>query len=243
MNSPHASTPTSSPQPPSSSSVSIIVPTLNEERVLGPTLERARQPGVREIIVVDGGSTDATRAIAAPLADVVVSARCGRAAQMNGGAEQAIGDILLFLHADTLVPDGFAAAVIAACARPRVIGGRFDVNLEPSSLLIRLTGELMNRRSRLTRIATGDQAIFIRRDVFARLGGYADIPLMEDIDLTRRMKRAGRIACLRERVTTSARRWQKNGIVRTILTMWMLRVLYFFGASPARLRRLYGDLR
>jgi rSAM/selenodomain-associated transferase 2 len=223
--------------------VSVIVPTLNEESVLGATLRQARQPGVYEIIVVDGGSTDATRAIAADFADRVLSAPQGRAAQMNAGAAHASSDILLFLHADTLVPEHFAQAVIDACTRPGVVGGRFDVDLQPSSPLLWLTGELMNRRSRLTGTATGDQAIFIRREVFEQLGGYADIPLMEDIDLSRRMKRAGQIACLHERVITSARRWQKNGVVRTILTMWMLRALYFFGASPARLRRVYRNTR
>jgi hypothetical protein len=115
--------------------------------------------------------------------------------------------------------------------------------LEPSSPLIRLTAHLINRRSRLTRISTGDQAIFIRRAVFEQLGGYADIPLMEDIDLSRRMKHAGRIACLRQQVTTSARRWQKDGVVRTILLMWSLRALYFFGVSPARLQRVYRNAR
>ena len=223
--------------------VSVIVPTLNEERVIAATLQRARQPGVHEIIVVDCGSTDTTRAVAQPMADCVLSAPRGRAAQMNAGAARARGDILLFLHADTLVPEGFAHAVTGACVRAGVIGGRFDVTLEPSTLLLRLTGELMNWRSRLTRIATGDQAIFIRRDVFERLGGYSDIPLMEDIDLSRRMKRAGTIACLRARVTTSARRWRKNGVVRTILLMWSLRVLYFFGVSPRRLQRLYANSR
>ena len=223
--------------------VSVIIPTLNEEAVLAPTLERARQAGVREIIVVDGGSNDATTAVAARRADLVLSAVRGRTAQMNAGAARARGDILLFLHADTLVPHGFAQAVIGACSDTAVIGGRFDVTLEPSSPLIRLTGELINRRSRLTRISTGDQAIFIRRDVFERLGGYADIPLMEDIDLSRRMKRAGRIACLRQRVTTSARRWQKDGVVRTILVMWSLRALYFCGVSPVRLQRLYANTR
>jgi rSAM/selenodomain-associated transferase 2 len=209
--------------------ISVVVPTLNEEAVLAETLRCARQPGIHEIIVVDGGSVDATPAIAARHADVVHSAPRGRAAQMNAGAAHPCGEIQLFLHSDTLVPHGFARAVIAACREPGVIGGRFDVNLEPASPLIRLTGALMNRRSRLTAISSGDQAIFIRREVFEHLGGYADIPLMEDIELSRRMKRAGRIACLHERVTTSARRWQTNGVVRTILLMWTLRVLYFFG--------------
>ncbi len=223
--------------------VSVIVPTLNEEGALAATLKRARQPGVHEIIVADGGSTDATRAIAVPLADLVLAAPRGRAAQMNAGAARATGDVLLFLHADTWLPDGFAEAVTVACAQNGVVGGRFDVELSPSSFLLWLTGALINRRSRLTRIATGDQAIFVRREVFDRLGGYPEIPLMEDIELTRRMKRAGRVACLRDRVTTSARRWQQHGVVRTILLMWTLRALYFFGASPARLHRIYYGSR
>lgn len=223
--------------------VSVVIPTLNEEGALAATLGRARQPGVQEIIVVDGGSGDATPAIAARYADAVLNARRSRAAQMNAGAAHARGDVLLFLHADTLVPEGFAQAVCAACNEPEVIGGRFDVDLLPSTPLLRLTAALINRRSRLTRISTGDQAIFIRREVFDQLGGYADIPLMEDVDLSRRMKRTGRIACLRQRVTTSARRWQKDGVLRTILLMWSLRALYFCGVSPARLQRAYLDTR
>jgi rSAM/selenodomain-associated transferase 2 len=223
--------------------ISVVVPTLNEAAVLAATLGRARQPGVREILVVDGGSVDTTLVVAARYADAVLSAPRGRAAQMNAGAAHARGDVLLFLHADTLVPHGFARAVIAACSHPDVIGGRFDVELQPSTPLIQLTGALINRRSRLTRISTGDQAIFIRRETFQRLGGYADIPLMEDVDLSRRMKGAGRIACLRERVTASARRWQKDGVVRTILLMWSLRALYFVGVSPARLQRFYANTR
>ena len=226
-----------------SMTISIIIPTLNEEAVLAATLDRVRQPGICEILVVDGGSTDSTSAVAAGYADRVLSAPRGRATQMNAGAVHAGGDILLFLHADTLVPDGFASAVITACSQAGVIGGRFDVELRPSTPLIRLTGALINQRSRLTRISTGDQAIFIRHAIFDRIGGYADIPLMEDIDLSRRMKRAGRIACLRQRVTTSARRWQKDGVVRTILLMWSLRALYFVGVSPARLHRLYANTR
>lgn len=223
--------------------ISVIVPTLNEAGGIAETLRRARQPGVREVIVVDGGSTDHTRALAQELADVVGSAPRGRARQMNAGAQRAAGEILLFLHADTLVPAGFATAVTAACRRPGVVGGRFDVQLSPSSPLLRLTANLINRRSRLSRIATGDQAIFVRREVFERLGGYADIPLMEDVELSRRLKRAGHIACLRQRVTTSARRWQTHGVINTILLMWTLRALYWLGVSPARLRRLYDETR
>jgi len=223
--------------------VSVIVPTLNEAAVVATTLAQARQPGVHEVIVVDGGSTDATRTVADPLADVVLSAPRGRAAQMNAGAARATGDILLFLHADTTVPPGFAQVVITACGHPGVVGGRFDVRLEPATPLLRLTAALMNWRSRLTRIATGDQAIFIRRDAFEELGGYAALPLMEDIDLSRRMKRLGRVACLRERVSTSARRWQRDGVVRTILLMWSLRLRYALGVAPDRLQARYRDAR
>ncbi len=223
--------------------LSVIVPTLNEAAVVATTLAHARQPGVHEIIVVDGGSTDVTRALAGPLADVVISAPRGRAAQMNAGAARATGELLLFLHADTIVPPGFAQVVIAACKRAGVVGGRFDVRLEPPTPMLRLTAVLMNWRSRLTGIATGDQTIFIRRDAFEQLGGYATMPLMEDIDLSRRMKRLGRIACLREHVTTSARRWQRDGIVRTILLMWSLRLRYALGATPERLQIRYRDTR
>jgi rSAM/selenodomain-associated transferase 2 len=223
--------------------LSVIVPVLNEELTLAATLRRARQPGVHEIIVVDGGSTDATVSVAAKLADVVLTAPRGRASQMNTGAARASGDILVFLHADTLVPDAFARAIEGACGTPGTIGGRFDVRLEPSSPLLWLTGTLINLRSRLSRICSGDQTIFVRRDVFERLGGYAAIPLMEDIDLSRRMKRAGRIACLRQAVTTSSRRWRGNGVLRTILLMWTLRLLFFCGVSPQTLKRVYGEAR
>jgi len=223
--------------------VSVIIPALNEEGRIAETLRRARQAGADEIIVVDGGSADGTRRSARPLADAVVSAPRGRAVQMNAGASCATGDILLFLHADTLLPAGAVEAVRWACRSPAIIGGRFDVELAPSTPLLRLTALLMNWRSRISRIATGDQGIFVRRAIFERLGGYADLPLMEDIDLSRRLKRSGRLACLPQRVTTSARRWQTHGVIKTILLMWTLRALYWLGVAPVRLRRLYDDAR
>ncbi len=223
--------------------LSVIVPALNEAPVLSDTLQHARQAGVLELVVVDGGSEDATRAIAAELADVVIDAERGRASQMNAGAARARGDVFLFLHADTRVPPGYAQAIQQALEDPRVLGGRFDLHLEPTSPLLWLTAELINLRSRLSRMATGDQGIFVRREVFERLGGYAKIPLMEDLDLSRRMKRAGRIACLRQRLTTSSRRWRKDGVIRTILLMWTLRFLYFCGVSPVTLKRVYANTR
>lgn len=223
--------------------LSVIIPALNEAPVLGDTLRHARQAGVLELVVVDGGSEDATRTIAAELADVVIDAERGRASQMNAGAARARGDVLLFLHADTRVPAGYAQAIQHALEDPAVLGGRFDLHLEPSSPLLWLTAELINLRSRLSRMATGDQGIFLRRDVFERLGGYANIPLMEDLDLSRRMKRDGSIACLRQRLTTSSRRWRKDGVIRTILLMWTLRFLYFCGVSPATLKRVYANTR
>lgn len=228
-------------QPPRS--LSIIIPTLNEEHQLAATVASARAPAVVEIIVADGGSSDATVACARSLVGDVVTGPCGRAAQMNAGARLARGDVLLFLHADTRLPPAFDAAILLALADPRRVGGRFDVHLMPSSFLLWLTGELMNIRSRMSGIATGDQAIFVRREIFARMGGFSNIPLMEDIAFSRTLKRYGLIACLRERVVTSSRRWRRDGVVRTVLLMWSLRLLYFCGVSPHRLHRWYADTR
>ena len=220
--------------------LSVIVPTLNEAANLEDVLRAVRRPGV-ELLVVDGGSTDGTAAAARRCADAVLLAERGRALQMNAGAAAARGDVLLFLHADTKLPGDFPEPVAAALEDPRVVGGRFDVRLDASGLVYAVIGRLMNLRSRWTGVATGDQAIFVRREVFRRIGGYAEIPLMEDIEFSRRLKRVGRLACLRSTVTTSARRWQRHGAARTILLMWALRLLYYCGVSPHRLRRAYPD--
>jgi len=221
--------------------ISIVIPALNE----APNLERllpdlgARFPGA-EIVVVDGGSTDATAATAArsPRLRLVASPR-GRARQMNAGARAARGDVLLFLHADTLLPDGALAAVEDAVGDPGIVAGRFDVRFDNPRPVFRTVAWFMNQRSRWSGISTGDQAIFVRREVFEALGGYSDLPLMEDVDFCRRLKRRGRLAALRPRVTTSARKWEREGAVRTILLMWAFRFLYMIGVQPARLHRWY----
>jgi rSAM/selenodomain-associated transferase 2 len=222
--------------------LSIIVPTLNEESAVGRTLAALRigAPDA-EIVVVDGGSRDASVACARTLADLVLDAPRGRARQMNAGARAAQGNVLAFVHADTLVPPSFAHDVGSALSDPMVVGGRFDLELDDPAFVYRLIGALISARSRLTRMGTGDQALFVRREVFERLGGYRDIEICEDLDFARRLKRAGRVACVRNRVVTSARRWQQHGVVRTVLTMWAIRVAFLCGVPPARLKRHYAD--
>jgi rSAM/selenodomain-associated transferase 2 len=223
--------------------ISVVVPALDEEGQIAACLASARGAAVGEILVVDGGSRDATAAVARRAGATVLHAARGRATQMNAGAASASGDILLFLHADTRLPPGFDALVVAALCDPAVVGGRFDVCLVPGTPLLQLIGALMNLRSRLSRIATGDQALFVRRAAFAALGGFESIPLMEDVAFSAALKRAGRIACLRAKVETSSRRWQRDGPLRTVLLMWWLRFLYFCGVPPERLHRHYADTR
>lgn len=221
--------------------LSIIVPALDEaagiEAALA-SLAPLRRRGI-ELIIVDGGSTDGTPARARPLADRVIAAPRGRAHQMNAGAAAAQGDVLLFLHADTRLPADADRLIALALERGRN-WGRFDVAIEGRHRLLPLVARLMNLRSRLTGIATGDQAIFVRRGAFAACGGFPPIPLMEDIALSRALKRGGRPACLRQCVYTSGRRWDGRGFWRTVILMWRLRVAYFFGADPARLAQRYG---
>jgi rSAM/selenodomain-associated transferase 2 len=191
-------------------------------------------------VVVDGGSRDGTIETARRVPDVtaLVSAR-GRAVQMNAGARVAHGRVLLFLHADTWLPDGALAALDDALADPAVVGGRFDVRFDSPRPVLSMIAFFMNLRSRWSGISTGDQAIFVRRDVFDGLGGFAAIPLMEDVELTKRLKRRGRVVALRARVTTAARKWQREGALRTMALMWALRFLYLCGVTPARLHRWY----
>jgi rSAM/selenodomain-associated transferase 2 len=222
-------------------SVSIVIPALDEaERIEAhfTALAWLRQRG-GEIIVVDGGSSDGTAEKACGFADCVLDAPRGRAIQMNAGAGVARGEILLFLHADTQLPPE-ADRLVAEAIQQGATWGRFDVRIEGDHPMLRIVARTMNWRSRLTGIATGDQAIFVRRDVFEEVGGFPDIPLMEDIALSRALRRLARPVCLPTSVTTSGRRWEERGVVRTILTMWRLRLAYFLGADPQRLAAAYG---
>lgn len=221
--------------------LSIVIPTLDEGPRLRAQLQALapwRAEGV-ELVVVDGGSRDGSTESLADLADLVLQAPRGRASQMNAGAARARGQWLLFLHVDTQLP-GPAWPLLQRCLDPRVVWGRFDVRIDSPRTVLRGVGTLMNWRSRLTGVATGDQALFVRRSCFEALGGYADLALMEDIELCGRLRRLARPLCLRLQVLTSARRWERHGVWRTIVLMWRLRAAYFWGADPNRLARLYG---
>jgi len=221
--------------------LSIIIPTLNEAEGIVATLESVRELRRRghEVIVVDGGSTDGTTDLAEGLADRVLAAGAGRAGQMNAGARAASGDVLLFLHADSRLPDEADRLVLQCLADGAPAWGRFDVRIAGSHPLLRVVETMMNLRSRLTRICTGDQGIFVRREAFDAVGGYPSQELMEDIAISARLRRVCAPLCLRERCLTSARRWESHGVLRTIVLMWWLRLRYALGAEPARLARDY----
>lgn len=219
--------------------ISIIIPALNEARHIGETLRHLQPLRDRghEVIVVDGGSDDQTVALATPLADTVLDSPPGRAGQMAAGAAAARHPVLWFLHADTLVPDGADRAILDTLQQRG--WGRFDVVLSGNHPMLRIVERLINLRSRLSGIATGDQGIFIRRELYQRIGGMPLQPLMEDVELSRRLRRTARPACLRQRLVTSSRRWEQRGILRTILLMWWLRGAYALGVSPQRLAGWY----
>jgi len=221
--------------------ISIIMPVLNEAGSLPATLRSAqalRAQGA-ELIVVDGGSDDETLPLCHGLADQVLQSPRGRARQMNTGACAASGEILLFVHADTTLPANALARVAEHLSSRRHAWGRFDVDIAGRAALLPVIARLMNLRSRWTGIATGDQAIFVRRDVFEAIGGYPDQPLMEDIELSRRLLRRSRPACVAARATTSGRRWEQRGVWTTIALMWRLRLLYWLGVPAERLASAY----
>jgi rSAM/selenodomain-associated transferase 2 len=221
--------------------ISIVIPVLNERETLNrhlPWLQPLRGEE-HEIVLVDGGSMDGGPDDVTDLVDQSITASPGRASQMNAGAAVARGDILWFLHIDTVVPENAAELILQALLPPDAVWGRFDVRLSGKERVFRRIESMINRRSRWSGIATGDQGIFVLRQVFEELGGYPDIPLMEDVALSRALRRRARPCCLWERVITSSRRWERNGVLRTVVLMWWLRLLYRLGVSPQRLHRLY----
>ena len=228
--------------------IAIVLPVLDEQDRLATVL-RALVP-LRErgacVVVADGGSSDASVDIARPLADLVIAAPRGRARQMNAGAHAALNataaEALIFLHADTQLPAD-ADRLVAHALRAGAAWGRFDVRITGRSPALGLIARTMNWRSRLTGIATGDQAIFVSRAAWRELGGYAELPLMEDIEFSQRAKRLSRPACIATPVSTSGRRWDEHGVLHTVLLMWRLRVAYWLGADPAALARRYHDVR
>lgn len=222
---------------------SIIIPVLNEAGATSAFLSHLqglRQAG-HEVIVVDGGSVDGTRERLRPNIDRLLETCAGRARQMNAGAKVANGEVLVFLHADTLLPDTAVQDIEKALTTTSKQWGHFAVRLSGRHPIFRLIEWMMNRRSCITGIATGDQAMFIRRGAFDLAGGFDDIPIMEDIAMSKKLKTYGRPACLRTRVRTSSRRWEQHGIVRTVCLMWSLRLRYWMGASPHALVRHYDQ--
>ena len=221
-------------------SLSIIIPVYNEEDEIYPCLRRLqslRKLGA-EVIVVDGGSSDKTISLAKPLADQVIDSDKGRALQMNAGASKASHDWLLFLHADTQLPEGLPDLMLAWNFAPAV-WGFFGVKVRNAPPLLRIVELFMNRRSYMSGISTGDQCQFVQRKVFEKIGGFAQLPIMEDIEISKRLKRVSRPLFVRAKVTTSGRKWQREGIVKTVLLMWRLRLAYFFGVSPSVLEKRY----
>jgi len=224
-----------------STKISIIIPALNEAEALAqhlPSLQSYRERG-HEIILVDGGSHDRTLAVARPLVDRFIQTVKGRAHQMNEGADVAKNDILLFLHADTALPDLADNLILQALASDQHLWGRFNVSLSSEKFIFKVVSAAINLRSAISGIATGDQAIFVKKPIFEDVGLFDRIPLMEDVALSKKLLKVGRPCCLKETVRTSSRRWEKNGVWKTIFLMWRLRLAYFFGARPEKLVEQY----
>jgi rSAM/selenodomain-associated transferase 2 len=221
--------------------ISIVIPVLNEAVHLSAKLQALQVLRERcQLIVVDGGSDDSSSTLAEPMVDKLIMSSRGRARQMNAGAAQADAEILLFLHADTRLPEQAIHWIVQALAQG-CQWGRFDVAFDSPKPVFKLIAFMMNQRSRLTGMATGDQALFMTRAAFTAVGGFPEIALMEDIAISKQLKKLGKPACIKAKVVTAARRWQQNGIGKTILLMWQLRLGYFLGADPDDLaERYYG---
>ncbi|MBM2838076.1 MAG: glycosyl transferase family 2 [Deltaproteobacteria bacterium] len=222
--------------------ISVVIPVLNEEKVIERNLRDLNKNLITETIVSDGGSNDDTVVIASRFAKVVHS-NPGRGAQMNFGAKAATCDILLFLHADTILPDQWRDRILSSMADEGVVGGAFSLSIDSDRLSHRIIAATANLRSRLTKLPYGDQGIFVKRSVFEKIGGFKDIPIMEDVDLMRRLKKSGKVIILDDKVKTLARRWEKEGVVYSTLRNWLLLTLFYMGVTPERLYKLYRAVR
>ena len=221
-------------------SIAVIVITLNEAATIFPCLQRVREAAGVQVLVADGGSTDATRTLARQAGATVVTANRGRGSQLQAGAALARGDLLLFLHGDTLLPPAWERGVRAALANPTVAFGAFRLGIQARGWRFRLVEQGANLRARLLSLPYGDQALFLRQDLFRQVGGYRQIPCMEDLDLVRRLRRHGRFLLAPLTVRTAARRWQRLGIIRTILLNQLLVAAFVAGIPPETLARVYN---
>lgn len=222
--------------------LSVIIPTLNEQEALPRTLEDLGNIAGIEVIISDGGSTDNTVDVCRGVAKVISSVP-GRGRQLNAGAAEASGDILLFLHADTILSENWNDKILSALSNKEVVGGAFSLSIDSDRLSHKIISSAANIRSKITGVPYGDQGIFARRSIFEKIGGFKEIPIMEDVDLMRRLKKVGRVVLLRDKVKTSARRWEKEGVVYTTIRNWLLICLYYMGVPPDRLYRLYKAVR
>jgi len=223
-------------------SISIVIPIYNEEKVLPQALLELKNLDVEQIIFVDGGSTDKSRVLIQEAGYHCLLSRAGRAKQMNFGSNDSRSDIILYLHIDTSLYSSNISS-IRKSYNDGASSGRFNVKLYSSALTYCSISYFINLRSRLSKVSTGDQAIFVRRDLFEEIGGYADIPLMEDVELSKRLRKVGKVACLTDHVVTSSRRWEENGVFTTVYLMWKLRFLYWLGITPEKLSKMYRDAR
>lgn len=222
-------------------SISFVIPILNEEAALtkqSSSFQALIKEG-HEIIAVDAGSFDASVAIAENIGCVCLNSKASRGLQLHIGAEKCSNDIIVFLHADTQLPKSAVQSILNTLSANKKYWGRFDVAFTNSSLVFKTIAWFMNRRSCITAVVTGDHTLFIKRETYFALGGFANIPLMEDVELSKRLKKHSRPACLKDTVITSSRKWETNGILKTVLSMWRFRLLFYFGASPEKLAKQY----